>query len=169
MFSSFLTVCLALPVLTTALNPSLSLEGTQSWAPLIRAGVTAHHSSSISRYVKRQDDGEDGETELDNQRLGTTYTIDVEIGTPPQTVGLILDTGSFELWVNPSCKSSAMPDYCESFPRFDETKSSSFNDTGKLSLLTYGQGHAMVVYAKDVVSIGCKSTIMVHWRISKTG
>lgn len=91
---------------------------------------------------------------MDNENLGTTYTIEVEIGTPPQNLTLILDTGSPDLWVNPTCATSGQRRYCQSFPKFDYTKSESINDTGFADILRYGKGNVTIEYVTDVVTIG---------------
>lgn len=106
---------------------------------------------------------------MDNENLGTTYTIEVEIGTPPQNLTLILDTGSPDLWVNPTCATSGQRRYCQSFPKFDYTKSESINDTGFADILRYGKGNVTIEYVTDVVTIGCKSAATLalrrEWRL----
>lgn len=150
----------ALAGLAVASEPSSSRR-TQVGAPYLRSQVTTHRDKSTNGQTwgklrrgssKRQD-----ATPLENQQTGTSYTIDVEIGTPPQRLTLILDTGSSELWVNPTCATSGQPDYCESFSQFDYTSSSTINDTGYSNMLAYGKGNVTIEYVTDVVSIGCKS------------
>lgn len=42
------------------------------------------------------------------------YYIEVEIGTPPQTIDLVLDTGSSEIWAyDPEACSNCTAQYCE--------------------------------------------------------
>jgi len=104
--------------------------------------------------AKRQD-----AVPLTNGKTGTLYTIPLSIGTPAQPVVVVLDTGSSDLWVNPTC--SAAPnqvEFCNSFPRFDYTASSTINDTGTSFLLAYGKGSALVEFVTDVVTLGCEST-----------
>lgn len=92
---------------------------------------------------------------ITNQRAGTSYTIDIEIGTPPQSITVIVDTGSANLWVNPECDTSGQESYCNGFPQFDYTQSSTIEDTGVQDDLTYGKGEVVIEYVTDVVSIGC--------------
>ncbi|KAJ4361278.1 hypothetical protein N0V85_009424, partial [Neurospora sp. IMI 360204] len=113
----------------------------------IRASVHAAHGAPKLRR-RQEDEG------LNNQNLGTTYTIDIEIGTPPQTVTLILDTGSPDLWVNPQCATSGQEKYCSSFPQFDYTKSKTIKDTRAADILSYGKGKVTIEYVTDDVTIG---------------
>lgn len=148
----------ALATLAAASAPS-SPKRTQAGAPYLRSQVKTHHGAvpgwgKLRRAVSKRQDS----TPLENQQSGTTYTIDIEMGTPPQTVTLIIDTGSSELWVNPTCETSGQPEYCGSFPQFDYTSSSSINDTGYSNVLAYGKGNVTIEYVTDVVSLGCKSS-----------
>ncbi|ROW05734.1 hypothetical protein VMCG_05157 [Cytospora schulzeri] len=147
-----LAVGFTLSSLTVAFPSPASLERTQVSTPLLRSAVRAQHGASGHSRVKRQD-----ATGLDNQNDGTSYTIDIEVGTPPQTISVVLDTGSYELWVNPTCKTSTDPDFCESFPRYNSTESSTFHKTGTETSLFYGKGNVTFEYVKDVVSIGSAS------------
>ncbi|CCC11183.1 hypothetical protein SMACR_03889 [Sordaria macrospora] len=115
----------------------------------IRAPIRAAPGTPQTKLRRRQED--EG---LNNQNLGTTYTIDIEIGTPPQTVTLILDTGSPDLWVNPTCETSGQEEYCQSFAQFDYTKSKTIEDTGAADILGYGKGNVTIEYVTDDVTIG---------------
>lgn len=159
---SLLHGAFALAALTTLADASAqsSPKRTQVGPPILRSQVTTHRGDDVSGWgkfrranFKRQDS-----TPLENQQTGTSYTIDIEIGTPPQAITLIIDTGSTELWVNPTCETSGQPDYCESFSQFDYTSSSTISDTGYSNLLAYGKGNVTIEYVTDVVSIGCKSS-----------
>lgn len=103
--------------------------------------------------------GRQSTEEISNQQYGTGYTIDIDVGTPPQTVTVIVDTGSANLWVNPTCETSGQQEYCESFPSFDVDGSSSIADTNFGQLLKYGKGNASVEYVTDNIVIGCKFLI----------
>lgn len=65
---------------------------------------------TVKNHTKRQTD-----IGLETQRQGTLYTIDLNLGTPGQTVSVQFDTGSDELWVNPICENSFDPEYCSGF------------------------------------------------------
>ncbi|GAB1315529.1 hypothetical protein MFIFM68171_05739 [Madurella fahalii] len=94
------------------------------------------------------------EIEIENQLTGTRYAVDIEVGTPPQQLTLILDTGSPDTWVNPTCDNVYQADDCESYPRFDPTESSSFNATRSSDILVYGIGNATIRYVRETLTIG---------------
>lgn len=121
----------------------------------LKSTVTAHQDDvthpEILRLLGRQ-----STEEISNQQYGTGYTIDIEVGTPPQTVTVLVDTGSANLWVNPTCETSGQQKYCESFPQFNVDESSSIADTSFGQLLSYGKGNASVEYITDNIGIGCE-------------
>ncbi|KAH8902014.1 acid protease [Coniochaeta sp. PMI_546] len=136
------------------LVPFTTLARCQSQAGhgLIRYPVTAVNEPGLTgrNSAKRQD-----AVPLSNGKTGTLYTIQLSVGTPPQPVVVVIDTGSSDFWVNPTC--SAAPnqvEFCNSFPRFDYTASSTINDTGSSFRLSYGKGSALVEYVTDVVTLG---------------
>ncbi|KAK4244329.1 aspartic peptidase domain-containing protein [Corynascus novoguineensis] len=94
------------------------------------------------------------EVEVLNQRSGTRYAVEIEIGTPPQKVSLIVDTGSPNTWVNPQCETSNQPSDCRRFPQFDYSESSSINVTNYVDVLRYGLGSARIQYVYETLSIG---------------
>ncbi|KAH7176376.1 aspartic peptidase domain-containing protein [Dactylonectria macrodidyma] len=54
------------------------------------------------------------------------YAAEIDFGTPPQTVVVLVDTGSNELWVNPDCSTAPSLDQeaqCNSFGEYDPRKS----------------------------------------------
>jgi len=119
-------------------------------APLSAIPPTAE---SFKRLMARQN-----EVEVKNVWSGTRYTVDVEIGTPPQTVTLVLDTGSPDTWVNPTCETLlAGIEECRAQPFFDYTKSSSLNVTSYVDYLPYGSGTATVQWVFETLTIGCMS------------
>lgn len=133
---------------------------TRDSIPVVRAAVSAHRHDAIAagwsklrKLRKRQ-----AETTISNEQEGTAYTIDIEIGTPPQNITVLVDTGSVNLWVNPDCANSGQESYCEQFAQFDYTQSSTIEDTGYQEDLSYGKGEVIVEYVTDVVSIGCMSS-----------
>lgn len=145
MVSSLFTVAFGLTALTTAFSLPPSHRNTQVGAPL-RSSVTAH---------RRQHN----EVKLTSQEYGNDYTINIEIGTPPQNLTVLLDTGSYELWVNPTCKTATFPDDCESLPQYNITDSSTSEFQGTAGSVFYGKGNATLDWFTDVVRIGGESNI----------
>ncbi|KAH6888608.1 aspartic peptidase domain-containing protein [Thelonectria olida] len=88
--------------------------------------------------VKR--DGRVVETNVSNQI--ELYSIEIEIGYPPQKTIVSIDTGSSELWVNPNC--SSVPTSfgqrarCEKVPLFNVSESSSVEGPGGSQTISYG-------------------------------
>ncbi|KAI3317273.1 acid protease [Xylariaceae sp. AK1471] len=90
--------------------------------------------------------------------FGAAYLAELTIGTSTtgtkQTVDVLIDTGSFELWVNPDCDASNVPQFCEAFGHYDPSQSTTaykILDDG--FDITYGSGEAQGAYYKDDVYI----------------
>lgn len=79
----------------------------------------------------------------------------VTIGNPGQPVLVQLDTGSFELWVNPDCTN--LPDanaaFCRSVGFYDTTRSSTAANLGTTKTLRYGIGSANITYFTDDIAL----------------
>jgi hypothetical protein len=73
-----------------------------------------------------------------------------------------LDTGSFELWVNPDCSnldSVADKTFCEAVGQYDPDDSSTSDMTGTSSSITYGIGHAKIDYVRDNIALSKKTKL----------
>ncbi|RYP05405.1 hypothetical protein DL764_003830 [Monosporascus ibericus] len=79
---------------------------------------------------------------------GAAYLVNLTIGNsdPPQAVNVLLDTGSFELWVNPDCGRAAEPGFCEEFGRYDPALSTTGEDLGQPFEIQYGSGATSGTY-----------------------
>ncbi|EON99112.1 putative secreted aspartic proteinase protein [Phaeoacremonium minimum UCRPA7] len=88
-------------------------------------------------------------------RSDVAYYAKLEIGTPPQPVYVQLDTGSFELWVNPTCTNLGLADarFCEAIGFYDTAQSSTVESLGTTKTLRYGIGEANITYVKDDISL----------------
>lgn len=100
-------------------------------------------------------------TESIGQRSGTVYTINLVLGTPGQTVPVLVDTGSSELWVNPVCSKSLDPAFCNAQARF--TTSNTLVQYGVQGSITWdhgigGSGYADFNYVGDYVGVGGRSS-----------
>ncbi|RDA96207.1 putative aspartyl protease [Ophiocordyceps camponoti-saundersi (nom. inval.)] len=103
------------------------------------------------------------ENRLDN--MAFFYSAQVEIGSPPQRVTVLVDTGSSELWVNPDCSTAPTEDQqrqCDSFGRYDPSQSQT-PAQGPLGSedIKYGdpsdastQTSVTIQYYRDTVSLG---------------
>ncbi|KAI8626202.1 acid protease [Xylariaceae sp. FL1651] len=90
--------------------------------------------------------------------FGAAYLAELTVGTStngnPQVVDVLIDTGSFELWVNPNCATSNVPEFCEAFGHYDPSLSSTSKMlSGDGFDITYGSGGASGPYYKDDVYI----------------
>lgn len=92
----------------------------------------------------------------------TNLAYTVSIGTPPQPVFVQLDTGSFELWVNPDCNAVSGADraFCERVGKFDTNKSSTASSLGTTKTLRYGIGRANITYFEDTISLAGSTTAL---------
>ncbi|KAK3940419.1 aspartic peptidase domain-containing protein [Diplogelasinospora grovesii] len=133
------------PAVAASRNGGLTIRGDG----FIRSSVSAHAGVAPKLRHKRQD-----AVSVTNQKTGTSYTVDIEVGTPAQSITVILDTGSPDLWVNPVCQTSGQESYCAQFSQFDYTQSSTIQDTGYADVLSYGKGNVTIEYVTDMVTIG---------------
>lgn len=91
------------------------------------------------------------EDKINNKKF--YYSTNVKIGTPPQDVELLLDTGSSDTWVfSPNSKYTGNQAAPKSF--FDETKSTSFKNNNTDFHITYGIGQVSGKWGTDNLSIG---------------
>lgn len=87
------------------------------------------------------------------------HTVPLSIGTPPQPLSVILDTGSADLWVlRDPCRNKT---WCGGVPVYDPSSSSTYHAdsvNGK-DFSTYYLGYRGVygTWARDVVRVGDKS------------
>jgi hypothetical protein len=80
----------------------------------------------------------------DAQYFGT-----INIGTPPQEVRVVYDTGSSNLWA-----SNIKPGLLSSHKYYDHSKSSTYVANGTTFNIRYGSGPVSGFYSKDIMAIG---------------
>ncbi|KAK4141406.1 aspartic peptidase domain-containing protein [Dichotomopilus funicola] len=144
--------------------PSLFLASallfTSFWCPTFALQLPAHidgcihlpviHSTNVEHFsIKRGI-----QLQLAN-RSDVAYYAQLSIGSPPQPVFVQLDTGSFELWVNPDCTTVTGSDaaFCDRAGQYDATQSSSAVSLGSTRTLRYGIGSANISYFTDTISL----------------
>lgn len=112
------------------------------------------HSTNVNYFTKRG-----VQLQLAN-RSDVAYYAQLSIGTPPQPVFVQLDTGSFELWVNPDCNTVTGADasFCDRTGFYDTSKSSTVNSLGTSKTLRYGIGSANISYVKDTITLAGSTT-----------
>lgn len=89
-------------------------------------------------------------------RSDVAYYAQLDIGTPAQQVFVQLDTGSFELWVNPDCsdlQGSADVRFCRAVGHYEPSSSSSATQVAGTKTLRYGIGSAQIQYVKDDIGL----------------
>ncbi|KAI0010199.1 acid protease [Xylariaceae sp. FL0662B] len=89
-------------------------------------------------------------------RSDVAYYAKLDIGTPPQQVYVQLDTGSFELWVNPDCSNlegSADARFCKAVGHYDPSSSSTAAMVAGTKVLKYGIGSASIQYVTDNIGL----------------
>ncbi|KAJ7625461.1 aspartic peptidase domain-containing protein [Mycena rosella] len=89
-----------------------------------------------------------------NQGGDSSYFGTVNIGTPPQSFNVILDTGSSDLWV----ADQTCIDCDRSTPIFDNSKSSTFQSQNLQTKISYGSGQVSGTIAQESVSMGSFNT-----------
>jgi len=73
----------------------------------------------------------------------------IEVGTPAQTMNVVYDTGSSNLWV-----SNLKPGFLSSHKQYDHSKSSTYESNGTTFAIAYGSGPVSGFYSQETVMLG---------------
>jgi len=84
-----------------------------------------------------------------NNYQDAQYYGEIDIGTPAQTVRVIYDTGSSNLWA-----SNQKPGLLSSHKYYDHSKSSTYVANGTTFNIRYGSGPVSGFYSKDTIALG---------------
>ncbi|KAH6611300.1 aspartic proteinase [Trichoderma cornu-damae] len=114
---------------------------------IMRYTLTASKGATSKHLHRRQESAD-----LHSQQTGYFYSIELQVGTPPQAVSVNFDTGSSELWVNPVCSKATDPAFCEAFGRYNA--STTFVDAKTPGGVKYGTGYVDFNYGYDYVQLG---------------
>lgn len=141
------------------LAPFQGLQGDEliAWAEEHRAGLRSKYASKLQdsaaheearRRRKRSETQAErratatvGEVSLTNYQFDSTFYAPVTIGTPGQTVNLVLDTGSSDMWT------------VQGKENWNPGSSSTFANSTSAFKITYGSGEVSGVLAEDTVTL----------------
>ncbi|KAI1173103.1 aspartic peptidase domain-containing protein [Nemania sp. FL0916] len=106
--------------------------------------------------------------------FGAAYLAELTIGTSKnggkkQVVEVLIDTGSFELWVNPVCEKSNVPDFCQVFGHYDPALSSTSQKITDVGFnIKYGSGEVAGDYYKDDIYISGSKIKQQQFGVAKS-
>lgn len=129
---------LTLPVIHAEL-PGLDERGVE---------IRLENRSDVAYYAQRK-------TPFSEPWMRANVRVIVNIGNPPQKVFAQLDTGSFELWVNPNCTGLPIADrkFCQAIGKYDPARSSTSVVSQLGTSLKYGIGAANITYVADDIAL----------------
>ncbi|KAK3312756.1 aspartic peptidase domain-containing protein [Apodospora peruviana] len=145
---------------STATRSSSSLLAVQSTSSSLSTTVT-----QPSVRPRANSDRRWGWQHLEDMG-GIAYILQLEIGTPPQKIKVFIDTGSYELWVNPKCNTSASETLCQSYGNYYPNKSNSSAYVGGDFAVTYGTGAVKGSYWSDIMSIAMFQIPQVQFAVA---
>jgi len=93
-----------------------------------------------------------------SEYLDNKYVGEIGLGSPPQTLKVIFDTGSSDLWIpGPKCAK------CSEDPSFNKSRSETYKQLGDVFEVDYGSGKVTGVEGVDNVLIGNLVSEGVHF------
>ncbi|PSR76472.1 aspartic peptidase domain-containing protein [Coniella lustricola] len=127
------------------------------------AGEPCHHMPIIHSTNEKILSKRAVEVQLTN-RTDIAYYTALNIGTPAQQVYVQLDTGSFELWVNPTCSTLSASDkaFCDATGSYNKSLSSTATSLKSGKKLAYGLGETNITYVEDSIALPGASEAMTQ-------
>jgi len=120
-------------------------------APLVTSLSTVNSELGASASLSSAQAGT-AQVELANA-YNTQYSGEIEVGTPPQKIRVIFDTGSSNLWV-PSGRTLEEAQMLSSHQGFFATESETFHSLKQEFSIVYGSGPVAGWYCDDTIQIG---------------
>lgn len=113
---------------------------------------TTHQVADEHRTLKARDDHDQAvEDKIKNQKY--YYSSTISVGTPPQDVDVLVDTGSSDTWVvTPSTQYKGQGKGPNSF--FDQARSETWSANGTSFDIKYGIGRTQGKWGTDTLTIG---------------
>ncbi|KAL0970627.1 hypothetical protein UPYG_G00244680 [Umbra pygmaea] len=107
-----------------------------------------YHDPALKYFPKKHA----GSTNIHiNNYADNIYYGPITIGTPPQSLQVVFDTGSANLWVySIYCNTQA----CKTHKKFNPQKSSTYRANGQTFEVSYGSGIIDGIFAYDKVHVG---------------
>lgn len=115
--------------------------------PLKRVKKPSHVPLKFGQYKTTEDGSGEGDIIIKDYQNAQYYG-DIGIGSPPQTVSVIFDTGSSNLWVPSKNK------FLQRHQIYLHDKSSTYTPNGTEFSIQYGSGAVTGVFSKDDLTLG---------------
>ncbi|KAI1456504.1 acid protease [Annulohypoxylon moriforme] len=170
LFKLFLLGLLPFLCLSASLKDFTRLYGPRSWSRVAGGNNTADNgrhiraklqsrkinnvTGAVSTYATPKISDRTPREPLARYGAGIVYMLELEIGTPGQTVSAILDTGSYTLLLDPDCKQAADPEACQTYGFYDTAQSSTAKSLNGWFSGQFGTGYMQGVWYSDTAYVG---------------
>ncbi|EFP78032.2 uncharacterized protein PGTG_03988 [Puccinia graminis f. sp. tritici CRL 75-36-700-3] len=154
---------------------AFALRNTKAFQTKYLHSTPSGHSDGASRQVLKTarrslpDRALDSVVALKNEYSDTDYYSQIQIGTPPQTFNVVLDTGSADLWVAgrevTTLSGRGGVELSASF--YISNSSKTFKSSDERFQITYGSGSASGIVGMDHIRQGPYSSVDQKFAIVK--
>ncbi|OTA96271.1 hypothetical protein M434DRAFT_128650 [Hypoxylon sp. CO27-5] len=134
-------------------------------APLQSRKVNNVTGGTVSTYATSRVSDRAPREPLARYGEGIVYMMELDIGTPGQTVSAILDTGSYTLLVDPDCTQAADPQACQTYGYYDTAQSSTAKNLNAWFAGQFGTGYMEGVWYSDTAYIGLDNLPLPNLRV----